>query len=318
MQGTTVLKPAALIAIDWGTTSVRAYRLDASGAVLDTRTAPLGVQQVRDGRFDAALDQLLGDWQGQRIPRIACGMIGSRQGWIEAPYVECPAPLSVLASKVIEVPGRALAIVPGIITRDSAGLPDVMRGEETQLAGAVDERERRVLAALPGTHSKWACVEFGRIVDFATFMTGEIWDALLAHTILGRLAEPAPALPGPAYERGVVRGLGAGSLMHDVFGARTLVLAGELTPAEVPDWLSGLMIGREVRNMRTFAHGHGYDGSRVRLIGEHGLVERYALALARADVTVDRAPADAAAIGLWRIAAHAGMLPNQLNSEDSQ
>ncbi len=299
---------AALIAIDWGTTSARAYRMDATGAVLDTRNAPLGVQQVRDGGFDAALDQLLGDWRDDGVARIACGMIGSRQGWVEAPYVECPAPLSVLASRLVEVPGRALVIVPGIITRDSSGLPDVMRGEETQLAGAVDEQERRVLAALPGTHSKWACVEFGRIVDFATFMTGEMWDMMLSHTILGRLADPAPAQPGPAFERGVARGIGPGTLMHDVFGARTLALTGELNAVEVPDWLSGLMIGREVRNMRTFANRHGYDGSRVRLIGEHGLVERYAIALTQADVAVDRAPATAAAIGLWRIAVHAGLV----------
>ena len=88
----------ALIAIDWGTTSARAYRLDAAGALLATRSAPLGIQAIPDGRFDAALDALLGDWRDDPAPRIACGMIGSRQGWIEAPYVDCPADLGALAA----------------------------------------------------------------------------------------------------------------------------------------------------------------------------------------------------------------------------
>lgn len=299
---------AALIAIDWGTTSARAYRMNAAGAVLDTRSAPLGVQKIQDGRFDSALDTLLGDWRDDAVPRIACGMIGSRQGWVEAPYVECPAPLSALGAQLAEAPNRALVVVPGVRTRDAFDTPDVMRGEETQLVGAVDESEPRVLAGLPGTHSKWACVESGRIVDFMTFLTGEMRNLLLAHSILGRLAESAPDEPGAGFARGVVRGLGPGSLMHDLFGARTLVLAGELAAAEVADWLSGLMIGREVRNMRTFAHRHGYDGSRVRLIGDDRLVERYAQALAQSDVAVERAPVSAAATGLWRIAVHAGLV----------
>jgi 2-dehydro-3-deoxygalactonokinase len=184
-----------------------------------------------------------------------------------------------------------------------------MRGEETQIVGAVDEGEDRVLAAMPGTHSKWACVEQGRIVDFMTFMTGEMWNLLLEHSILGRLAGPAPAEPGPAYARGVSRGLGPGSLGHDIFGARTLALMGELAEHEVADWLSGVLIGREVRNARTWAHRNGFDGARVRLVGADALVHRYERAFALADVEVGPAPAHAAARGLWRIAAGAGLVP---------
>jgi len=303
------LTAAALVAIDWGTTSARAYRLARNGEVIETRSAALGISSVEDGRFEEALWQLVGDWRGERVPRIASGMIGSRQGWVEAPYIPCPAPLTALADGLVRTPGGELAIVPGASTRDAHRIPDVMRGEETQIVGGVDQGEARVLVALPGTHSKWAFVESGRIVDFMTFMTGEMWHVMLAHSILGRLAvTPAMATsPGPGFERGVARGLGPGNLVHDAFGARTLALMGELDGDQVGDWLSGLMIGRELRNARTWAHRQGYDGGRVRLIGSDALVARYAAALAQADVIVERAPADAAAQGLWRIAVQAGI-----------
>ena len=151
----------ALIAIDWGTTAARAYVLDGAGTVTGTRSAPLGVQHVQDGRFADALSALLGDWRDDPAPRIACGMIGSRQGWLEAPYVACPAQLSDLAAGIVRIPEGRLAVVPGVRTRDSYDVPDVMRGEETQIAGAVGPLEERVLCAMPGTHSKWACVEAG-------------------------------------------------------------------------------------------------------------------------------------------------------------
>ena len=300
---------AALVAIDWGTTSARAYRVSEAGEVIDTRNAPLGISQVAEGRFDLALSQLLGEWGEDRAPRIASGMIGSRQGWVETPYIPCPAPLTALADGLMRTPGGELAIVPGASTRDAHGIPDVMRGEETQIVGGVDQGEERVLVALPGTHSKWACVESGRIVDFMTFMTGEMWHVMLAHSILGRLAvRPEPvAVPGPGFARGVARGLGPGNLAHDAFGARTLALMGELQADDVADWLSGLMIGRELRNARTWAHRQGYDGARVRLIGADALVTRYAAALMQADVIVERARSDAAATGLWRIAVQAGI-----------
>ncbi|MFO1323796.1 MAG: 2-dehydro-3-deoxygalactonokinase [Burkholderiales bacterium] len=304
------MSSAALIAIDWGTTSARAYRLDPRGQVLAFRSEPLGISQVHDGRFADQLTRLIGDWSDERAPRLACGMIGSRQGWVEAPYVECPAPLADLVAGIVRTPEKTLAIVPGVRTRDANGIPDVMRGEETQIAGGVAEREPRVLVALPGTHSKWAMVEAGRIVDFMTFMTGEMWHALLAHTILGRLATTPPSghAIGPGFAKGVARGLGPGNLMHDAFGARTLALTGEIAGDEVADWLSGMMIGREVRNARTWAHRHGYDGARVRLIGEDALVARYEQALAASDVAVERAHAHAAAHGLWRIAERAGLV----------
>jgi 2-dehydro-3-deoxygalactonokinase len=306
------LSETALVAIDWGTSSARAYRIDGGGVVIDRRSVPLGIRHVRDGRFEPALARVLGDWMNASVPRIACGMIGSRQGWVEAPYVECPASLIALADRIVKAPLEKLAIVPGVSTHDARGVPDVMRGEETQLLGAVGTDEPAVLAVLPGTHSKWARVEHGRIIDFTTFMTGELYAILMDHSMLGRLAGHEPGwLSRDAFSRGVARGLEDGELLHDLFGARTLALAGMLASDEVADWLSGLLIGREVRAARAWSRRAGVDASKVRVIGDDALVERYDLALTDAGALAERARADAAAHGLWRIALRAGLAASQ-------
>ena len=303
------MSATALVAIDWGTSAARAYRFDAEGRVEDRRSVALGIKHVRDGRFEAALAKLLGDWSADPAPRIACGMIGSRQGWVEAPYVDCPASLTALADRVVQAPQDALTIVPGIATRDAAGIPDVMRGEETQLLGAVGPDERGVLAVLPGTHSKWARVEHGRVVDFTTFMTGELYAVLIDHSMLGRLSGHEPGrFARDAFSRGAARGLDEGELSHDIFGARTLALTDVLASDDVADWLSGLLIGREIRGARTWALRAGIDPSIVRIIGTDALAERYELAMADAGMLAKRGSVDAAALGLWRIATRAGII----------
>ena len=303
---------AALIALDWGTTSARAYRLGAGGRVLEARNGSLGVQRLDGLTFAAAFDRLVGDWRDEPVPRIACGMVGSRQGWREAPYVPCPASLEALSQGLVETDGGELAIVPGLSTRDAAGTPDVMRGEETQLLGALAADAPRTLVVLPGTHSKWARVDRGIVLDFTTFITGEMYDALLGHTILGRLPAGASAVdPEAAFERAVRRGLGAGGFTHDVFGARTLALMGELAPGDVPEWLSGFVIGREIRNARTWAQHAGDDASRVLVVGSHALAARYLKALAVSDIAATAGPADAAAAGLFRIACAAGKVAQE-------
>ena len=305
------MSETALLALDWGTSSARAYRLDAAGTVLAERSAALGIQQVRDGAFAAALAALLGDWSTIDAPRLACGMIGSRQGWVEAPYLECPADLDALAASIAWTPERTLAIVPGVTCRDDGGVPDVMRGEETQILGALGVGRDRRLAVLPGTHSKWVCVENGRILGFATYMTGELYAVLLGHSILGRMAQgksPSANAPGTAFDRGLARGLGPGGLAHDIFGARTLALAGELAATDVGEWLSGLLVGREIRDARTWAASHGCDADRASVIGNDELTARYARALAEAGMVAERAPAGAAARGLWAIARQARLI----------
>lgn len=303
---------AALIALDWGTTSARAYRIDAQGRVLDSRADALGVQRLDGLSFGDALARLTSGWPDTSAPRIACGMVGSRQGWQEVPYVACPASLEALSEGLVETDGGEIAIVPGLSTRDASGIPDVMRGEETQLLGAVPVDAPRALVVLPGTHSKWARVERGVVLDFATFMTGELFDAMIGHTILGRLATTAPAAPADdAFLRGVERGIGPGPTLHDVFGARSLALLGELEPAGIREWLSGLLIGREIRNARVWAQQSGDDASRAMVVGSDALSERYAKAMSLAGMVAERGPADAAARGLYRIACAAGRVTTE-------
>ncbi|HVE48211.1 MAG TPA: 2-dehydro-3-deoxygalactonokinase [Casimicrobiaceae bacterium] len=299
----------ALIAIDWGTTAARAYAVDRHDGILASRSAPLGVQQLASGGYAIALEALLGDWMALRVPRIAAGMIGSRQGWIEAPYLPCPATFESMASHIVETPSRELAIVPGLITHDESGVPDVMRGEEAQLAGAFDDNAR-ALAVLPGTHSKWAMVERGKVVEFASYMTGELYAVLLAHSILGRLAHSSEtaAAPNAAFEAGIARGLVEGGLAHRVFAARTLALTGSIDGRDVPDYLSGVLIGDEIASARAWAARRGHDSSHVHVIGADALVDRYIAALGSAGIDAGRGPSDAAVRGITRMARLSGRI----------
>ncbi len=303
----------ALLAIDWGTTSARAYRVAGDGEIQDVRESPLGIQQIHDGAFAAALRTLLGDWIDVAAPRIACGMIGSRQGWVEAPYVDCPAGEDALARSLVRTPGGELSIVAGARCRDAQGIPDVMRGEETQIVGAFANDSDAAIAVLPGTHSKWAVVRGKRIETFATFMTGELFAVLKDHSILGRMISAEGAVPGDAdFLRGTAAarepGASAGALLHRLFGARTLALAGELDPGSVADYLSGLLIGSEIEAGIEWARQLQPAANRVTLIGASALCRRYAVALEGAGIDVDAGPAAAAARGLWAIAAQSGLV----------
>src|SRR3954468_15819608 len=180
-----------LIGLDWGTTSCRAYLIGADGEVLDRQPDGPGILKIEDGHFGPWLDSMIGGWIATHgpAPVILSGMIGSRQGWKEAPYATCPAGADdiVRALARIEWSELSIALVPGLSTEND-GMPDVMRGEETQIFGALAlSGKSDGLFLLPGTHSKWAHVQDGRIASFRTFVTGEVFGALKEHTILGRL-----------------------------------------------------------------------------------------------------------------------------------
>jgi 2-dehydro-3-deoxygalactonokinase len=228
-----------VIAVDWGTSSLRVYRLDSSGRILQTRASDHGILGVAPGQFPRVLDEQIGDWN--ETPIVMSGMVGSRQGWKEAPYVQCPAGFDEIAARLVEVREDAW-IVPGLSCRDSAGVPDVMRGEETQILGCGVEG----ILCLPGTHSKWAEVRNGRIERFSTFMTGEVYAVLRQHSILGRMMEEGKPDAG-AFADGVKRSGEAGGTLHHLFGVRTRGLMGELGATASTSYLSGILIGHELR-----------------------------------------------------------------------
>jgi 2-dehydro-3-deoxygalactonokinase len=241
-----------MIGVDWGTTSLRAYRLDAAGGVLEARESAQGILSVPKGGFPSVLDAVVRPWldAGEELV-LLCGMIGSRQGWREAPYLSCPAGPSEIAAATVPLPFSGASrcfLVPGLSTRGPEGVPDVMRGEETKLLGVMAETGEAAEATLclPGTHSKWARLSAGRIAGFATQMTGETFAALSEHTILARTGTEGPTVP-EAFARGVRRSGEAGGLLHHLFGTRTLGLMGELAATETRSYLSGLLIGHEIR-----------------------------------------------------------------------
>jgi 2-dehydro-3-deoxygalactonokinase len=231
-----------MIAVDWGTSSLRCYRLDAGGEMQESRSSAQGILNVPAGQFSRVLEEQIAGWND--APIVMSGMVGSRQGWVEVPYVQCPAGFDEIAAglKKIQWGGRSAWIVPGLSCRDAAGVPDVMRGEETQILGAGAEG----LVCLPGTHSKWVEVKNGRIEGFSTYMTGEAFAVLKQHSILGRMMEEGKA-DAAAFAEGVERSGAAGGLLHHLFGVRTRGLMGELDGAASTSYLSGILVGHELR-----------------------------------------------------------------------
>jgi 2-dehydro-3-deoxygalactonokinase len=309
-----------LIALDWGTSSLRAYRLGAAGETLETRNLPLGVMQL-DGSgadFERALEQACGDWQrlAPEVPMIACGMIGSAQGWREASYVEAPLGADELGSVLLPVErthGMLLWLVPGVIQRGT--LPNVMRGEETQVFGLLDadaDHEAPLLIGLPGSHSKWVTVEGGQLSRFQTFMTGEVFQALLGHTILGRTAVISDAFNTAAFERGlqVAKGNdGQSGPLATIFSSRTLVLTGELSGAAQADYLSGLLIGHELAAVASVLQVP--SSQPIVLIGNSTLCARYLWALEYFGFESLRFAPEATAAGLWKIGVGGGLVSDK-------
>jgi 2-dehydro-3-deoxygalactonokinase len=285
-----------MIGVDWGTSSFRAFRIDDTGRVIDRTEAARGIMTVEDGNFAAVLRAQIGPWlEAGETAVLMSGMIGSRQGWAEAPYLPCPASPDALAGSLVRVifDGAEVLIVPGLSDRDTAGVPEVMRGEETQLVGAMEAMGGNGLACLPGSHAKWARIEAGRIEGFTTYLGGEAFSAIRAGTILGRMMADAPQ-DAAAFGHGVARSGEPGHLLHHLFGVRTLGLFGALDETESASYLSGLLIGTEVRAAMP-------AGAEVWLIGAAALCDLYADAIARCGGTARRLDADAAARGLASI-----------------
>ncbi len=286
-----------MIGVDWGTTSFRAFRLEGL-KILDRRDSAQGILAAQ-GRFAEVLRDAIGPWLADGETRVLMsGMIGSRQGWIEAPYLPCPAGAADIAGSLTPVPfaGAQVLLAPGLSAIDPDDVPEVMRGEETQVLGQLARIGPDGLACLPGSHSKWVRVTDGRIAGFTTHLTGEAFAALRHHTILGRLMPECPH-DAEAFRQGVARSGEAGGLLHHLFGVRALGLFGALPEPGAASYLSGLLIGHEVRAAAP-------QGT-VHLIGAASLCVLYHQAIAECggqSVTLD---SDAAAHGLAAIGEHA-------------
>jgi 2-dehydro-3-deoxygalactonokinase len=274
---------------DWGTSRLRLY-LRQGKSVLDRRDGP-GIGALTASPRDTFLD-LVGDWREAR-PSLAllCGMVGSRNGWVEAPYAPCPAGVADLRARLLhlDADGLPVAIVPGLSCRNALGGPDVMRGEETQILGALalnpDLAKGRHLLALPGTHTKWVVIEDGAITSFLTAPVGEIYALLREHSILAKAAPgaaPGDAESAEGLAAGFTRGLsrivehGAAALPHLIFETRSRQLLDGLAKDEAMGFLSGLLIGGDTATTSSWFGNLG----QVSLIGAPALSAFYAQAIA--------------------------------------
>ncbi|TXH50297.1 MAG: 2-dehydro-3-deoxygalactonokinase [Burkholderiaceae bacterium] len=277
--------PARLIGLDWGTSSLRAYLFDGRGHVLAQRRTAQGILSVAPGGFRDTFHAICHGWlDDATLPVIACGMVGSRQGWREAPYRAVPCtpldPAALIAAATTD-PRLNVRIAPGLMQADPA---DVMRGEETQIAGAL-----RLMPGydgvlcLPGTHSKWAHVSAGEVVSFQTFMTGELF-ALLSTASVLRHGMPGAGWDEAAFDTAVSDALSRPErLGARLFSLRAQGLIAGLTPDAARARLSGLLIGMELAAAKPY-----WLGQRVTLIGAEKLSTAYARALAAQGVTAQR------------------------------
>jgi 2-dehydro-3-deoxygalactonokinase len=282
-----------LIAVDWGTSALRGALLDEAGEVIEEKSAPLGILNVPNGDFAGVFASLFAEWMKPAGTRcLISGMAGSRQGWVEAPYIACPAGPADLARHLHWIERDRIAIVPGL-SDTRADVPDVMRGEEVQIFGAMRSSGLADgLFVLPGTHSKWATVRDGRITGFRTFMTGEVYGLFGRHSILARTLDADAPLDAMAFRHGVTQAGNGEGLLHNAFGVRALALFGRLSPAESASYLSGLLIGEELGRQMLPQDGE------VVVIGAPALVERYALALGERGAKVRAFGAEATWAGL--------------------
>jgi 2-dehydro-3-deoxygalactonokinase len=269
--------------------------------VLESRAWGRGILTVPPGQFESVFHELFGDWmQAESALCLISGMAGSRQGWQEAPYCPCPAGFTELGQHLLWLQPDRITLVPGLscMNTDMLNTPDVMRGEEVQIFGALQLAGRdSATLVLPGTHSKWVQVHSGRVMQFQTFMTGEVFALLSQHSILSKTLDLNGAFEEAAFLQGVDQSQSAGSVLHHLFAVRTLGLFDRLSAAQLTSYLSGLLIGEELRTQTVNA-----DLGPVILIGSDTLTQRYSLALQHLGIACQSHGAEATWAGLFALA----------------
>jgi 2-dehydro-3-deoxygalactonokinase len=292
--------PPFCAAADWGTSNLRLWLLAADGSPLRELRSEEGLTKVADRNFAGVLDGLLSELgAAPDLPVIICGMAGSRQGWVEAPYVETPASLDDVLLHAVRAPhpSRGVRILPGIAQKDS-GQPDVMRGEETQLLGLAQVSGERTVC-MPGTHCKWVSLDGRGVTGFTTFLTGELFNLFSSASLLRHSVDPtARIMPDDADFLQACRELTAepDQLPARLFSIRAASLLSGLTPPRASAVLSGMLIGAEIGAARK-----SFPDGKLVLVGSGRLGQLYEAALVMAGYTVEIAEAE----GLVRSGLHA-------------
>lgn len=273
----------AFIAGDWGTSHLRLHLCDSVGQSLQQRQGA-GVAQIRaDAQADSApdwaarLQALTADWRQAHgeLPVLLCGMVGANIGWQRVPYVHCPITLDARARQLVSPPDSTVLIAPGLSCTNRNGAPDVMRGEETQILGALQLAPQLAsgaqLLCLPGTHCKWVLLDNGQVLEFTTAVTGELFAVITRHTVLVQASQVD--IDAAAFTRGLRQVCTQPALLQLIFECRSRQLNGELSAAAAASYLSGLLIGADVQDAL-----HGYPNLPVTLVGAPSLTRLYATA----------------------------------------
>lgn len=296
----------AYIAGDWGTSNLRLRLCGGDGFALESRQGP-GAADSR-GRFAQVYDELTADWRSRHgtLPGLLCGMAGSTFGWLEAPYLPCPEELDTIADSLV-TPRADVRIVPGMRCTNPLGAPDVMRGEESQLLGALAAvpalAQGRQLVCMPGTHTKWVALHDGTVIEFLTVPTGEVFKLLCDHSVLVRDKATPVDHRAAEFERGLAESARHPEVpvLHRLFQSRSLRLDGQLAAEGAPSWISGLLIGTDVAGaLPLFAESQGP----VHIIATAQLTALYSAALTKSGRASVPVPGDDAAFaGLARVRA---------------
>jgi len=281
---------SAWLACDWGTTNVRAWRIEAGRAVASANF-PFGVSKIGLGDVPLRLGQdIRPALKAEGMPVLLGGMAGSNLGWMAAPYVDCPADAKSIAAGLVQ-PAEGVWIVPGMRTVGQAHGPDVMRGEEVQIFGALSAGQETGLFCLPGTHAKWVWVDGGKITDFVTAMTGELYALLSQHSILATVEDPTEP---EGFAAGLAAAGEGDALSARLFGLRARQLSGSLAKQQSAGFLSGLLIGSDVASS-PWLLGIS-EQAPVTLIGDPALCAAYGQALAARGWTCQTIDGEAAAL----------------------
>ncbi len=304
------------IVVDWGSSCLRSFLLDSKGTLLASRQSADGIFSLQPGQFAAAIKQQCADWLPDSDLMLMAGMVGSRSGWCEVPYLPCPVNLAALATACMPLP-EALSdaalpdvrLVPGLSCLNN-GIADVMRGEETQIFGALQLTGLdNAWLCLPGTHSKWAQVQQGSVTHFHSFLTGELFALLKEHSSLAAFCQQQPTtqspsttepatkehnfLNHPAFEQGVQQAAAPNSnLLQQLFSVRAQVLTGQLPQQHAGAFLSGLLIGHELNSAKHWLK----DNTPLLLIGNRQLNALYQQAAAMLGVSNQHISAEDASL----------------------
>jgi 2-dehydro-3-deoxygalactonokinase len=278
---------------DWGTSRFRLWLVDAAGNVIAEKRSDDGLDASRKRGFADTLESHLSALGAPvHLPVIVCGMAGSRQGWVEARYVPVPADLRAIRSGAVKIENiaRDVRIIPGL--SQSGKSPNVMRGEETQLLGAILDRNlSNGIIAMPGTHSKWVTLHEGRATGFSTYLTGELYALLSSQSILRHSigdAASAASPDHPQFAAAIELMLSGERMLGELFGIRAAMLLDDLSPDGAASRLSGLLIGAEV------AGAKAKSSNRITLVASGAMAALYGEALRIANLDFDLVDADEA------------------------